>query len=306
MTLLRHALSRLKLQRSSLIETFSGALSLCSPQQAAYAPSSDGLVAPARADSFDTAFSEHTSVTQASSADLAPQAGGNEGSCAAWRHVPGIKDVAPAGQRYQNELRRPAGSLGLPGQVHCRCFSAQALPSKQPDEAEPLGFVRGGYSVEQFPPDKVCHADAIPRHQSTTAAMSQLSRATATCVQGMCSFSSCERTSSISSSCTQSWEEQWHATSWHACCRCSFQHPLACAPRQVQHHLHACRPERSDGMLYFGMSAAGEELQHHRACGPWQVHAGGSAAGIDGRHPPGRPRAVPRQAAGGARARHHR
>ena len=157
MILQKHALSRLQSQRSALLETFSGALSLCSPQQAAYALSSNGSAASAPADSFDATVSEHTSVAQASPADSAPQAGSSEGSCAAWRHVPGIKNVTPARQRYQNELRRPAGSSRLPGRAQCRSFSAQALPSKQSDEAEPLGFVRGGYSVEQFPPDKVCH-----------------------------------------------------------------------------------------------------------------------------------------------------
>ena len=38
----------------------------------------------------------------------------------------------------------------------CRPFSAQPLPVKHADVSEPLGFVKGGYSVEQFPPDKVC------------------------------------------------------------------------------------------------------------------------------------------------------
>ena len=37
----------------------------------------------------------------------------------------------------------------------CRPFSAQPLPTKHADGPEPLGFVKGGYSVEQFPPDKV-------------------------------------------------------------------------------------------------------------------------------------------------------
>ena len=223
MIILKHALSRLQFQRSALLETFSGALSLCSPQQAAYALSSDGSAASAPADPLDATVSEHTSVARASPADSEPQAGSSEGSCAAWRPVPDIKDIRLAGQRFQNELRRPAGSSRLPERVQCRSFSAQALPSKQSDEAEPLGFVRGGYSVEQFPPDKVCHSPANLRPLSCTAAMSQLSRARATCVQGTCSFSSCDCTPSPSSTCIQScqelWQRQWHAIPWRACCR---------------------------------------------------------------------------------------
>lgn len=179
----RHALKRLQFQRSALSETFLGALSLCYPQQAAYALSSDSLAESAPADSLDTAVTEHTSVALASPTDSAPQALCSEDSCAAWRHAPGIKGVTLAGQRFQEELRRPEGSSRQPGRVQCRSFSAQALPSKQSDEAEPQGFVRGGYSVEQFPPDKVCRSNAIPRRHQTTAALPLLSRVIATSVQ---------------------------------------------------------------------------------------------------------------------------
>ena len=36
-----------------------------------------------------------------------------------------------------------------------RSFSAQPLPAKPMEGHEPLGFVKGGYNVEHFPPDKV-------------------------------------------------------------------------------------------------------------------------------------------------------
>ena len=48
-----------------------------------------------------------------------------------------------------------AGSLSHTPWHSCRSFSAQPLPAKHMDGPEPLGFVKGGYSVEQFPPDKV-------------------------------------------------------------------------------------------------------------------------------------------------------
>ena len=215
MVRLKHALHRLQLQRSALSRTLSGALSLCSPQQAAYALSSDGSAASAPADSSSATVSEHPSVAQASPADSESQAGSSEGSCAALRHAPGIKDATLAKQDYQNQLRRPAGSSGPAGRAQCRSFSAQALPSKQSDEAEPLGFVRGGYSVEQFPPDKVCHPLQSPDIQV-------LQQPCPSCQEQpppVCSFSGCDRTTSISSACIQSWEKQWHASPCHACCR---------------------------------------------------------------------------------------
>ena len=49
-----------------------------------------------------------------------------------------------------------AGGTSYRNCQSCRRFSAQPLPVKHADVPEPLGFVKGGYSVEQFPPDKVC------------------------------------------------------------------------------------------------------------------------------------------------------
>ena len=208
MNALRRALNRLQCQRS----TFSGALSLCSPQQAAHALSSDGLAALEPADSLEITVREQSPLPQASPADSASPSGSNKGSCASWRHVSGIKGGMHARQRHQSELRRPAGSSSAPWQVQCRSFSAQALPSKQSDEAEPLGFVRGGYSVEQFPPDKVCESRRDPQTVQTTAAMSLLSRAPATCVQDTLGYAA-----------------------------------FAAADAQIHHRLHACRPGGSPG-----------------------------------------------------------
>lgn len=50
----------------------------------------------------------------------------------------------------------PSASLGA-AQHLCRPFSAQAVPVRQSDEPDRLGFVKGGYTVDQFPPDKVGH-----------------------------------------------------------------------------------------------------------------------------------------------------
>lgn len=52
-------------------------------------------------------------------------------------------------------LQASAGSRLHSLQGGCRSFSAQPLPLKHAEGPEPLGFVKGGYSVEQFPPDKV-------------------------------------------------------------------------------------------------------------------------------------------------------
>lgn len=51
---------------------------------------------------------------------------------------------------------RSLGNQGTSEQQCGRSFSAQALPAKEADGPQPLGFVKGGYSVEQFPPERVC------------------------------------------------------------------------------------------------------------------------------------------------------
>jgi hypothetical protein len=71
-----------------------------------------------------------------------------------------------SGQRgFTARLRRSLGKQRASNQRCGRSFSAQAVPAKEADGSQPLGFVKGGYSVDQFPPEKVCtrrmsHAEA--------------------------------------------------------------------------------------------------------------------------------------------------
>ena len=79
----------------------------------------------------------------------------SNGFAFAHKHSSGSCEIS--GQKGSTaKLWRSLGNQRISGQQCGRSFSAQALPAKEADGPQPLGFVKGGYSVEQFPPEKVC------------------------------------------------------------------------------------------------------------------------------------------------------
>jgi len=89
--------------------------------------------------------------SEAAASDAAVSRAGLTWTCS--QYAPGSGNVNSSNQACKPSVWTSVGRLIDTGQQSCRSFSAQPLPANGP---EPLGFVKGGYSVEQFPPDKAC------------------------------------------------------------------------------------------------------------------------------------------------------
>ena len=99
----------------------------------------------------DAQLSPHGSIEESGGADAAFTRSGSGPPCV--KDGPGNGGSPP--QLACIPLLRATSSTSHIPRQDCRSFSAQPLPVRHADGPEPLGFVKGGYSVEQFPPDKV-------------------------------------------------------------------------------------------------------------------------------------------------------
>ncbi len=104
-------------------------------------------------ESFRDTFAEGCAAISSEAAVSVAAVSRNDISWTCSQYAPGSRNVKPSQQACKSSLWTSVGRLVDTGQQSCRSFSAQPLPANGP---EPLGFVKGGYSVEQFPPDKAC------------------------------------------------------------------------------------------------------------------------------------------------------
>ncbi len=133
--------------------TLNSGLQSSFPALAARYSSEDSTSSCKGGDSFrDTCREDCAAISsEAAASDAAVSRSGLSWTCS--QYAPSSENVHSSQQACKPSLWTSAGRLIDTGQQSCRSFSAQPLPANGP---EPLGFVKGGYSVEQFPPDKAC------------------------------------------------------------------------------------------------------------------------------------------------------